>query len=193
MNLIRASSPGAGNSFYIEKIHHCLKSFSVQNVVVQLSESTRVVTGFTEFENTADVDIESPQSVGDLSCYTWNIHDNESNIKRITGKTAKIDDVWFKQVSSSKWIDYKVMQDIMTIQYLCDSYNVPVLFWSWFRPMEDLFIEQYKWLEDKINWLPGCAIDYIHNHQIKPGPDGHWGTDAHNQLVDDWLYPQINI
>ena len=193
MNLIRAASPGAGNAFYIEKLHHCLKAYTLDQVVIQLTEPSRVVTGFAKFETEDGVDLQCPQSVGNLACYTWNIHNNESNIKQITGMSTQIDKVRQSQIIISNWINYKVMQDVITMHYLCESFNVPVVFWSWFRPMDELFIEQYNWLKNKIQWIPGCAIDWIHKTNICSLPDGHWDAQAHSQIVDNWLYPQINI
>ena len=48
--LVRASSPGAGNSFYVEKLHDCVQDPAVDLVVVQLTEPSRAVIGLRAWE-----------------------------------------------------------------------------------------------------------------------------------------------
>lgn len=195
MNLLRASSPGAGNSFYIEKLHYVLRNYNVDRVVIQLTEPTRIVTGFSEYESrpfTSSV-LEDCNKISDLGCYTWNLRDNETNIKNILNKDTKIDNVWISQVGLSKWVDYKVMQDVMTMQYLCDSFNTPCIFWSWFVPMEQLFIQPYEWLANKITWIGGHGWQWLGENKINPTEDEHhFSSESHYRLVHEWLIPKIN-
>ena len=134
-NLIRASSPGAGNSFFIEKINHAIQHNDIDLVVVQLTEPSRVVTGFSFYENKNYPDFyNDPNKINDLACYTWNVCDNEKNFRSMLNKNTSIDHIWISNVSLSKWTAYKVMQDIALIQYICFKFNIPVVFWSWFVP-----------------------------------------------------------
>lgn len=194
MDLVRASSPGAGNSFYIEKLHYALRNHSIDRVVIQLTEPTRIVTGFAEYESRPLTDsfLNDSNKIDDLGYYTWNLRDNESNIKTITGKSTTIDNVWIPQIGMSRWVDYKVMQDIITMQYLCTSFNVPCVFWSWFVPMQDLFIDQYAWLKNNINWVPGHGWQWLGENKIDSFPlDCHFPADAHKRLTLEWLIPSI--
>jgi len=188
MQLLRASSPGAGNSFYIEKINHVLNNYAIDKVIIQLTDPSRVVTGFSSFENKiTNEDLNHGNSIDSVGCYTWNSVNNQTNFKRLVSNNTIIDELWQKQVAVSKWVDYKVMQDVSTIQYICDSFNVPCIFWSWFVPMEDLFIKQYSWLQEKIKWIPGNATYWLHNNDIKHLPCYHYSTIPHQLLVANWV------
>jgi hypothetical protein len=196
MNLIRASSSGAGNSFYIEKLHYALRNYEIDHVVIQLTEPTRVVTGFAEYETRPLIaaELEDTNKIDDLGCYTWNIKDNESNIKTILNKNTKIDNVWIPQVGLSNWVNYKVMQDVIAMQYLCESFNKPCIFWSWFVSMEELFIEPYKWLKNNIDWIDGLSDQWLRENKIQTTENDpwHWGSSAHSRLVSEWLIPKID-
>jgi len=194
MDLIRASSCGAGNSFYIEKLHYALSNNNVDVVVIQLTEPSRVVTGFSAFENKSqnnDVSLCDGHRINDIGCYTWNIVNNQDNFASFINETTKIDNVWVPQVAMSKWINYKVMQDIITLQYLCDSFNVPCIFWSWFVPMQDLFIEPYQWLAKKVNWIPDNGYQWLQHNHIKPLPNFHYVSADHSRLTLEWLVPNL--
>ena len=194
-NLLRASSNGAGNAFFIEKLHYVLRHSKVDLVIIQLTEPSRVVLGLTKKEkksiNEALID---SHSINDIGCYTWSVNDNEANLKRETGFDIKINNFWNDQVVTSKWIDYKVMQDVATMQYLCESFNVSCIFWSWFKNMEELFIEPYSWLKPKIKWIPGSAGQWLYKNNImnKPELGGHYNTEDHKKLTNEWLQPEIN-
>jgi hypothetical protein len=196
-NLIRASSPGAGNSFYIEKLHAILKESKIDLVVIQLSEPSRITLGIQYFENTDNtIGYDHPQAINDIGCYTFNAYRNNENLRRysLISNDSDIDEFWLRQVSVSKWVDYKVMQDLMTMQFLCDQFKVPVIFWSWFVPMEELFIKPYEWLKDKINYTTGCAFHYILENKISivTPDDHHLPPASHEILVDSWLLDKIN-
>lgn len=196
-NLIRAASPGAGNGFYTEKLNHILQNNNIDLVVIQLTEPSRVVLGLTSAEQLSGTEINNlndPNSFGNLGGYTWNVVSNESNIKRITGHTIVIDDFFYREVSTSKWVDYKLLHDICAMQYMCDSFNVPCIFWSWFCPMEEMFLPQYSWLENKINYVNNCASTYIKNNKIQCIiGDSHYDSNAHARLCDEWLVPAVKI
>ena len=195
MSLIRASSPGAGNSFYIEKLHYVLRTSKIDKVVIQLTSPTRVVTGFKYYETKTQntVSLEDGNKIDDIGCYTWNIRNNESNIKNILHKDTKIDNIWIPNVGLSKWIDYKVMQDIITMQYLCDTYNVTCVFWSWSVPMKQLFIKPYDWLKTRILWVEGCGEKWLTTNRILPTEDNvHFSSDAHYRLVSEWLKIELD-
>jgi len=194
-NLIRASSPGAGNGFYIEKLNHVIKHNNIDLVIIQLTEPSRVVLGLTSVEQHGKMKnfkLNDSNSFGDLGTYTWNTQMNEDNIKRITGHEVVVDNFFIPEVSLSKWVDYKILQDICTMQYMCDSFNVPCIFWSWFVPFDKLFLPQYEWLKDRINYIDGCALDYINNNHIQCIPnDGHYDSNGQAMICDGWLTPSI--
>lgn len=195
MNLIRASSCGAGNGFFIEKLNLIIQTHDIDLVIVQLTEPTRVVLGFSSFENlhTDSDGYNHPNTLHDLGCYTWNSHDNETNLEKLHNSKCIIDDLWFKEISISNWINYKVCEDICTMKFICDSHNIPVIFWSWFVPFENLFVKNYNWLKCKINWIPNCAQNFLKTNDIDSDPNlgGHYGEQVHSFLVKEWLLNKI--
>lgn len=194
-SLLRASSCGAGNAFYIEKLHSGLKEFSPDLVVIQLTEPSRIVTGFEFSEEFEENGYDATNVFDDVKCYTWNSHNNESNIKRITSEKVNIDRIWTRYIALSNWTNYKIMQDILTMQMLCDKFNTRVIFWSWFVPFGKLFIEQYKWLQSDINYIDSCATDYLVRNKLSTisKDDYHYGPLEHSILVDKWLIPKLKV
>jgi hypothetical protein len=192
--LFRASSNGAGNAFFIEKLNFVLQNEKIDLVIVQLTEPSRVVLGMksNEIKNKSTIYVDG-MSFNSLGCYTWNAHQNDDNINRITNANYKIDKFWFKEVSISEWINYKVCQDICIMQYLCDKFNKPVIFFSWFVNFDDLFVNEYKWLKNNINYIDGSAMDIFNKNMLQPDPKcaDHFNADANKFLVDEWLLPQI--
>ena len=194
-NLIRASSCGAGNAMFIEKIHMGLQENKIDLVVIQLTEPSRVVLGFQQFEykSIADCEYNDGNRIDDIGYYTWNVNNNEYNIFRETGKKVIIDDFWSAQISTSRWIDYKVMQDMLLMQTICEQYNVPCVFFSWFVPMENLFIKKYEWFKQRINYIPSCAAQWLNNNQVPIiHNDGHYNTEGHYKLTSSWLIPELH-
>ena len=189
--LYRSSSPGAGNSYYIEKLNYGLKEFQPDLVVVQLTEPSRIVLGMRGKTNTEDYN--NPTEFKDLKCYTWNASDNQTNIKNLTGHQVNIDRFWSEYVSTSKWVDYKVCQDILTLSSLCKEHNTKVIFWSWYIPMRSIFLPSYKWLEEKVQWIDGCGSNIMnqYNQPRYSETDYHYGSVAHQVLTEKWLYPNI--
>lgn len=188
LELIRASSPGAGNAFFIEKLHEGVKEFTPNLAVIQLTCPSRVVTGAGN-PSIIQNSYTHSQEFKDMKCYTWNAHNNEQWL----GKEYKIDGWWLKNVPASNWASYKILQDIVTMQFLCDKYEVPVVFWSWFIDFKDLFVGSYSWLEREINYIEGYGEGKMREYNQEPIPnDGHYSDEPHRVLVEKWLGPAIS-
>ena len=98
-NLIRAASCGAGNSFFIEKLHHVLKNQTPDYVVIQLTESSRIVLGMASKEpSIVTNELCDSHIFKDIACYTWNCINNETNFKKELGLTVNIDKLWCTEV-----------------------------------------------------------------------------------------------
>lgn len=189
-NLFRASSPGAGNSFYLEKLHEGIKEINPDLVVIQLTEPSRIVTGMFEVDSSKDFGYTNGNYFKDISNYTWNAHSNEGNLE---GYNISIDEFWSRNVSTSRWVDYKVMQDVFYMYSICKYFGVKVIFWSWFVNFEDLFVDSYEWLKDEILWIDGFATDKMSKFEqprISP-TDSHFGSKPHEILVKKWLLPEV--
>ena len=80
---------------------------------------------------------------------------------------------------------------MLSMQYICDSADIPLVFFSWFLPFEDFIPYQYSWIKEKFNLVDNCATNILSANKIKSLPDSHYGSQAHKFLVDNWLYRQI--
>jgi len=203
LDLIRASSPGAGNSFYIEKLHFILKNHPVDLVVIQLTEPSRVVTGFSDHNpllnrqydvKTFSKENSKPYNDGcifnDIKCYTWNAYSNEQNFKEISPIT--IDEFWSNYISTSKWIDYKILQDIFLMYSICKKFKTKVIFWSWFIDFDLIFNESYSWLKAELPYIDSFGFKILKDGGKQAIPnDGHYRDEPHEFLVETWLLPKI--
>lgn len=201
--LMRASSAGAGNAFYVEKVHDIAKS-NVDTVIVQLTEPSRVVVGWRAWEETQQGlrphHIPAPTSYTDpchnniykdIGCYTMNVHNNAQWLSPMIDYDCKeFDAIWLQQVAGTKYYDYATIHAVLAIKALCDAYNKPVIFFSWFVPMRELLLPGYEWLN---NWnlIQGCAQDYIHQVNLPLTACGHLGSESSQQFVDAWLWPKL--
>lgn len=189
-----AYSQGAGNSMFVEKTRKLLET-NIKFLVIQLTEPSRITTGFRQWDKGSEnYDINDPMNDGcyfeNLGYYTWNNFNNEQLFKKL-GYDTRIDKLWQKEISSSDWCYLNTVHSILSIQYLCESKNIPVIFYSWFLPFDKIIPHQYNWLYEKANLLPNFAKNYLDQQKITPLSDGHYGSEAHKSLVDGWLYRHI--
>ena len=191
-DLLNAPSPGAGNSFYIEKLHTGLREFKPDLVVVQLTEPSRITTGVNVLYNEQIKDLWTDGiNFRDFSCYSWNGYSNEKNINSFSNINVEIDKFWVMEVSTSKWVDYKLMQDIFTMFSLAKKHNTEIVFFSWFTPFSQLFIEPYSWLKNEIKWIDGSGMDIMNKLKQENLPCGHYSSEPHRIFTEEWLYPEI--
>jgi hypothetical protein len=201
--LSRVCSAGAGNAFYVEKVHDIVKT-NVSQVIVQLTEPSRVVVGWQAWEETQQGHrphcIPEPTSYTDpthsniykdMGCYTMNVHDNAQWLTPMTGQDCKqFDSVWLKQVAGTRYYDYATIHAMLAIRALCDAYHKPVIFFSWFVPMQQLLLPGYEWL-NSWNLVHGCAKDHVDQAGLPLTQCGHLGTESSQLLVNTSLWPQL--
>jgi len=189
-----ASSSGAGNSMFIEKVRK-LCDHDISLMVVQITEPTRVTTGMAQFEkksHTSDYNDEFNDGghFDGVGYYTWNSFANEPLFARL-GYTTKIDEFWRKEVMTSDWCYYNTVHAMLAIESICQKKGVPVIFFSWFLPFDEIIPKQYDWINKQFNLVKDCALNFLKLHDIKSLPDNHYGSEAHSFLVKQWLYRQI--
>ena len=189
-----ASSSGAGNSMFIEKVRK-LSEQELKLIVVQVTEPTRITTGLAHYEDGSHTskfndEYNDGGKFENIGYYTWNSFSNDPLFKDL-GYDTKIDKFWQREVINSNWCYINTVHSILCMKYICESKNIPVIFFSWFMPFEEIIPEQYKWMYQKINLIPGCAENFLVMNKIKSLPDNHYGTDAHQTLVTEWLSRQI--
>lgn len=201
--LVRASSAGAGNAFYVEKVHDIVKT-DVAQVIVQLTEPSRAVIGWRAWEEIQQCQrphhIPAPAShtdpchsniYKDMGCYTMNVHDNAQWLSPMIGyDCSSFDTVWLRQVAGTRYYDYATIHAMLAIKALCDAHTKPVTFFSWFVPIHKLILPGYEWMHSW-NLVNGCAQDYIDQVKLPLTACGHLATDSAQQFVSAWLWPRL--
>lgn len=189
--LLRAASPGAGNAFYLEKLHAIIKQPEVDLIVIQLTSPERIVLGSTYQQKNIE-GYNSGYTFNSIGCQTWTAYHNNEHILKNTGEDINIDKIWAREVAFSNWVYYKFNQDIALMQLLCDQFNKKCIFWSWFIPMENAFAPEYNWLKRKISWVPGCSMTWLKKEfPFAKTDNGHYDSEAHRKLTEEWLFPEI--
>lgn len=195
-DLITNPSPGAGTSMYLEKINTTLQNSHIDLAIVQLSEPSRIVLGLNEYKpdgSPCDTLKADYDEISDLLCYTFNVNNNDDNLSHITDNKVDIDKFWIPYVATSKWVDYKFFQDIVTIQALFDHYGIKVVFWSWFVNLNHHVPDTYKWLLDKITYIDVHALEWVTNGMDPETVfDGfHYAPSTHKEIVTKFLLPSL--
>jgi len=203
--LLRACSAGAGNAFYVEKCHDLVKDPEVDLVIVQLTEPARVVIGSQTWQDIQagikEHPIPAPTNYydpghnniyKDIGCYTMNVHDNRQWLDTLTGQdSGELDRFWLREVAGTRFYDYQTIHNMLAIKALCDRWNKPLMFFSWFVEMDKLLLPGYEWLESASNLIPGCAQIECDNLKLSKTDCGHYATAESKQLVDTWLWSHV--
>ena len=206
--IVRASSPGAGMAFYVEKCHDLVKDPDVDLVVVQLTEPTRAVIGLRTWEEIQSgahppipmvtkvsehfSDLNHNNTYKDMGCYTMNIHNNEQWLVPLVGNRAKgIDSFWLNQVAGTRFYNYQAVHSVLAMQALCEAWHKPLILFSWFVPADEFFVTGYEWLEQKLRLVPGHASAQVESLGLVKTSCGHLATESWQQLFDAWLWPGL--
>jgi hypothetical protein len=200
-DLVRAASPGAGNSFYVEKLHDCVKDPAVDLVVVQLTEPSRAVIGLRAWEEVGAGLRPSPYGTPvsglnhnhvykDIGCYTMNVHNNERWLDPFIGNTG-VDRFWLSQGAGARWWHYQSVHSVLAMQSLCATHNKKLILFSWFVPWSEFFVPGYEWLQDALTLVPGVAKQQGEQMNLPLTPCGHYATDAYQQLFAKYLWPNL--
>jgi hypothetical protein len=202
---IRASSSGAGNAFYIEKCHDIVKDPTVDLVIVQLTEPSRVVLGFKTWEINPTynwpkwapppADYSDPAHSNcykDIGCYTMNVTDNQRWLKPLLNMPVEqFDNIWMQQIAGAKFWEYQALHHMLSIKALCDAHNKKLIFWTWFVEWHDIFLPGYEWLQEALILIPSTGRIEAEKRQL-PITGGHYATTEYRTLVDEWLWPNLD-
>lgn len=190
---IIASSNGAGNYMMIDKVRSLCEQ-DADMMIVQLTQPTRITLGMSSYDqggphtdhNDKLCDGHYHNGVG---YYTWGLQ-NEKYFKQLD-YNLKIDKFWVNEVMSSNWLNLNNCHNILTSKYICDHYNIPIIFFSWFEDFHKLMPSRYDELIKTVSLIPGCVMDYVKTAQIQSLPDGHYGTESQKKIVEDWLFGRL--
>jgi hypothetical protein len=205
-NFIRACSSGAGNGFYIEKCHDIVKDPTVDLVIVQLTDPSRVVLGVKKWEvnpvYNCSAWIPAPLDYNDfthgycykdIGCYTMNVTNNRQWLEPLLNTPLEqFDKFWMQQVAGAKFWEYQALHHMLAIKALCDSHNKKLIFWTWFVDWDSIFLPGYEWLREQLILIPGTGKTEGEKRKL-PVTDGHYATNEFRILVDEWLWPNLKI
>ena len=81
----------------------------------------------------------------------------------------------------------------MSIQHVCNFYDVKIIFISWFVDLQSLAKEiGYSDILDKMNVLKGTVTDFIDKNKIMGIPgNGHYGSEEHKRIFEEYINPQL--
>ena len=207
--LVRACSSGAGNAFYVEKLHDIVKDPEVDLVIVQLTEPSRVVIGMRAWEevqqNLRPHPIPAPKHYHDpthnniykdMGCYTLNVHENKYWLgKMVDYDLEQFDRFWLDQCAGARFWQYQTLHNMLAMKALCSEWKKRLIFFSWFVDWDDLFLPDYSWLRGKLAYerslIKGVGREEGERRQLPYTHDGHYGTEASETLVREWLWPEL--
>jgi hypothetical protein len=197
-NIVSSSSSGAGNEMNFEKIRYILENNRLDLFVCQLTEPIRIVIGIEEGR------IVNPDLISDNlhsnHCfqkkyyYTINAHRNNGNLKRLFNKDYDIDRfIIDNSITSDYNTKIKIFHTMMSMKYLCDFYNVKLIFFSWFIDLVKLSKEiGFDKIISGMNLIPGCVTDYVSENGIPSIPgDSHFDSESHEKIFKGYLNPYI--
>lgn len=203
-DFVRACSSGAGNAFYVEKLHDIVKQPDIDLIIVQLTEPSRVTIGLRAWQDHTKkyrhawpgpknyFDPTHSNVYKDIGCYTMNVHNNAQWLNPWLPLSAdKFDEFWLQQVAGTQFWNYQTLHNMLAMKALCDAYHKPVLWFSWFVAWDELFLPGYEWFRDSLRLIPGVARDIGQSMNLMYTSDGHYATEEYKQLVDAWLWPEI--
>lgn len=203
-DIISGSSTGAGNEMNIDKMRIILQNNKLDYFIVQVTEPSRFVIGienYMEELNTNEINpaigekgLHGHNRYQDLAFYTFNGRSNDENLERLFGRKFNVDDFFINHVFTSNFnTNNKVFHTLLTMKALCDSYNVKVLFFSWFVELFHLAKKcGYYDVIKNFNICEGTVYEYMCNNDIKPLPDGHFDSLGHEKLVNGYLVPFLD-
>lgn len=197
-DIVSSSSSGAGNEMNIEKVRYILENNSLDLFVCQLTEPNRMVIGI-EDNGLVGLDLiqdglHSNHCFNKKYYYTINAHHNNGNLLRLYNEEFDIDKfIQNKSITSDYNNKIKVFHTMMSMKYLCDSYGVNLLFFSWFIDIYQLSKENgFDRYIENMNLIPGCVTDYVSENKINPIPgDSHFNSESHEKIFYGFINPHI--
>lgn len=195
--IIPSFSQGAGNEINIEKVKYILENNQLDYFIYQITEPSRLVVGLdnVEFNTSSSNSLFDGFAFKNIPTYTFNIVENNENIKILTGKDYNVDEFFLGHVMTSEFnLNYKVFHTLMIIQYLCDFYNVKLIMFSWFDDIFELSKKSgYEFVVNKMNIISDFVFKYTNENNIEPIPnDGHFDTEGHRKIFEGYLLPYLN-
>jgi hypothetical protein len=194
--VVSSSSGGSGNEVNLEKLKHILDNHTIDYIVIQLTEPSRMVIGVNP-----DVDDKKnwiSHSVGGESCFpyfTFGVSLNDFNIKqRFKCGDIKFDNFYHKKVITSYYnTTLRFFHTLMSFQKLSEIYDTKIIFFSWYVDVRKLAEEtnNTKLIKD-MTIIDGCVRDFIENNNISYTKDNtHVESEGHELIYKNFLEPEL--
>jgi len=186
------ASSGSGNEINVEKVKMLINRYpDMKTFILQLTDPSRLDFGIDNF----DFDWEyRDKELGDLRHYTIRLNNDDDELKKHFKDGYEVHNFFKNHVLTSDLnIKYKIFHTLMSIQYICNFYEVKIIFISWFVDLQLLAKEiGYGDILDKMNLLKGSVNDFINDNNIKGIPDnGHYGSEEHKRIFEEYINPQL--
>jgi hypothetical protein len=195
LNLLQTFSSGAGNEMNLEKVHLVLEK-NPKLVVIQLTDPARYTVGINK-DNSVDSSIltDSHQANG-CSYYTFNSWKNIGNLKALTGNSyhKDVDNFMINDVILSKYnLNYKILHTISAMAFMCQSSNVPVVFFSWSVDIHKIILEcGYTQIFKSLNIIPGYIEQFVKERGLMPKKnDGHHEDINQKIICEEYILPYL--
>lgn len=186
------ASSGSGNEINIEKVKMLINRYPDMEVfIVQLTDPTRFDFGIDNIDYEWEF---RDKELGNLRHHTIRLNNDDSELKKHFINDYKIHDFFINHVLISDLNHkYKIFHTMMSIQHICDFYNVKLIFISWFIDLQSLAAEiGYLDILKKMNVLKGSVTNFIDKNKIEGIPNnGHYGSEAHKKIFDEYINPQL--
>lgn len=186
-----AASAGAGNEFNLQKLIFELSITDYDLVLFQLTETSRLTLGtfMTPGKYTPMNNIQ----VGTSTFYTFNVVNNERNLKRLLGKEYSVDAFFLEHAIVSTFnMEQKVASTLLAADAAVKAAGSRVIFWSWFTPADQLIKNTgCSRLLRHLQFVPGWPQPVLLSRRDWVSPCGHFNEEAHAALLDEWLLPEL--
>ncbi len=193
--VIHTSSGASGNEKNVEKIKYVLDTHSNLDLIIyQITEPSRFVVGIDTEENKIEEYLIDTGGEAHVPYYTFNGQGNNDRILKKYDYKIDFDNFFFDKILFSDYnTKHKVFHTLMSMQYLAEVYNKPIIFFSWFVDIHKLAQESNHIKSiSKMNILTGCVEDFIKANKLKRTEDkSHLGTESHRIIYTDYLKPQL--
>jgi len=195
LNLLQAYSSGAGNEMNLEKVHLVLER-NPKLVIIQLTDPARYTVGINKNTLADSTILTDSHYVNGCSYYTFNSWDNIDNLKALTGKSyhKDVDKFMIHDVLLSRHnLNYKILHTISAMAFMCQSSNVPVVFFSWSVDIQDIILEcGYTQIFKSLNIIPGYIEQFVKERGLVPKKNNGHHEDANQKIIcEEYILPYL--
>ena len=202
------SAPGHNLGMHPEILLNNLKNNKYDLIVLQLSSHTRLTTGFRHFDDHNWQWHEFPDNNSaryrDIGMYSWHSRFDDTafgtpDLDHFKPKyeTKGIHQFMMSEIVLSNWNRYHSNHLLWLFTSLCKQFNTKLFVFSWYDPMSTYVLPEWKWMLEEFEYIEQSVVGdkdgfFIKNNINAIPGDAHYDYDAHNRLVNEYLYEPIS-